>query len=493
VDHRADIYSLGVVFYEMLTGELPLGKFQPPSKKVQVDVRLDEVVLHALEKEPERRYQQVSQVKTAVETIVHSPQLEVRSPKSKLQSPKSEPGAGLARTAPVVPLPRGLAVARWMARILGTLLLAFYGLFILGEGLPPIATQPEGVQLSFTALGLMLLGFVVGWKREGAAALLICSGWTLWQISEGRITRTLFQTPLPVGLLYGYCWWGMHGRKSRAVGVATAALALALGLGMLFLPTSVRINGVVGDALTSQPVVNAELTLQPAPRQTRNSASIPNARSDKNGRFSLYVGWYAVGKKVSILAPGYQGLEASLGPRPLGRRQLTRDFQLQPTDFNAKIIQLSKPGTLVEEAIRLLGEPEAYCWGEQTFSRTNLPATYILRYPQGVEVMVSDGLVNELRSELPGPGFTWRGQLRLGSSLDEVLQALGPPSRTVVGQALDFAPDVLYKDIGGKPGRCYYSRPDQHIRLFFRGYRVCALYLPLTDEMSSNYKQPGPL
>ena len=73
VDHRADIYSLGVVFYQMLTGELPIGRFAPPSKKVQIDVRLDEVVLRALEKEPDRRYQQASEMKTRVETIATTP------------------------------------------------------------------------------------------------------------------------------------------------------------------------------------------------------------------------------------------------------------------------------------------------------------------------------------------------------------------------------------------------------------------------------------
>jgi len=69
VDHRADIYSLGVTFYEMLTGELPLGHFAPPSQKVQIDVRLDEVVLRTLEVEPEKRYQHASDVKMQVEEI----------------------------------------------------------------------------------------------------------------------------------------------------------------------------------------------------------------------------------------------------------------------------------------------------------------------------------------------------------------------------------------------------------------------------------------
>ncbi|HEY8961583.1 MAG TPA: protein kinase [Luteolibacter sp.] len=69
VDHRADIYALGVVLYEMLTGERPGKEVIAPSRKVQIDVRLDEIVLRALEKEPGRRYQTVEEFRTVVDTV----------------------------------------------------------------------------------------------------------------------------------------------------------------------------------------------------------------------------------------------------------------------------------------------------------------------------------------------------------------------------------------------------------------------------------------
>ena len=69
VDQRADLYSLGVMFYEMLTGELPLGRFELPSRKSTVDSRVDELVLKMLERNPNRRCQQASEIRLQLEAI----------------------------------------------------------------------------------------------------------------------------------------------------------------------------------------------------------------------------------------------------------------------------------------------------------------------------------------------------------------------------------------------------------------------------------------
>ncbi len=113
VDHRADIYSLGVVFYQMLTGELPGKRIELPSKKVQIDVRLDEVVLRALEENPEHRYQQVHEVKTRLETITGD------AAKPAISSGKPGDRSRLSRTMTI------------LAFVIGGVLLTFLGIIVL--------------------------------------------------------------------------------------------------------------------------------------------------------------------------------------------------------------------------------------------------------------------------------------------------------------------------------------------------------------------------
>jgi len=194
VDHRADIYALGVVFYQMLTGELPGKPLVPPSRaggKVSIDVRLDEVVLRALEKEPERRYQQASVLKTQVETIAATPPGSSRADEDQTEKRKAESGKAGTSQSLLTPAASGEPRFSRAAIIAAVSAVLFYAALVPGVAM--LSALPWGGEKNVALVAILVLclpviAVVTGvWLKQTPAQSLVVRlkalAWIAWVLS----------------------------------------------------------------------------------------------------------------------------------------------------------------------------------------------------------------------------------------------------------------------------------------------------------------------
>jgi tetratricopeptide (TPR) repeat protein/predicted Ser/Thr protein kinase len=249
-DHRADIYSLGVVLYEMLTGERPKETITPPSKRVQVDIRIDEIVLRALEKTPELRFATAADFRTQVEAAT-----EYRHPSIP---PAMPPSSDAGRKHPLGSwnAPAFEPLNRWMKPQLAVLLaLAVTG----GIGCLLYNYWLPG---SFGQVAAPVGGLIIGWITcvIAARAWFIPptegTRWTPWlrtifalvggvfavligslgiQELHGHRTLAAFMVTIAVAAFPSVVWWMFRTRqRSRlGIGLATVMLASVLGIGFV--------------------------------------------------------------------------------------------------------------------------------------------------------------------------------------------------------------------------------------------------------------------
>jgi len=168
------------------------------------------------------------------------------------------------------------------------------------------------------------------------------------------------------------------------------------------------------------------------------------------------------------------------------------------SDINKKIAQIDIDKATIEDVIRIFGEPIKYHWAGKSFTKDTLPSTYVAAYPDNFDIVFGNGKITELRFRGPKAGYVYQGKLKVGSSLDEVLEVVGQPTETVEGQTMPkLAKDnVLYKNIGGRKGYCYYyySRKDHGVQFYFLNYNVTDMTLTYPVEgRSRSFKTVQPI
>ena len=262
VDHRADIYSLGVVIYEMLTGELPIGRFAAPSEKVQIDVRLDEVVLRTLEKEPQRRYQRAVEIKSDVQSITSTDPAYAKTRIGQLApadrdtdpNPDTDPGhngePAFSSTRNTAALQQQEVAARYlltrqqlMDRVRGTLrplrrgqiLQIFVGIGLIAMGAQCWARHTDDTARLICGLIIHVYGVVVIGTAANVCTKIARVDYSEPVVSIRQRVDRIRTAYLRTGIVVGLVWWLMW-----------IPAAVSLGFDAVLFPQSLVISLAVG-------------------------------------------------------------------------------------------------------------------------------------------------------------------------------------------------------------------------------------------------------
>lgn len=105
-----------------------------------------------------------------------------------------------------------LITVRWAGRVISVLMVALMLAFVFDEGLPKLIQFSTPVMILFLAFFVIIAGYIVAWKKEGAGALLINSGtiffWAVNTVATGKLWMGWFLFVFPLTTIpFLYCWW----------------------------------------------------------------------------------------------------------------------------------------------------------------------------------------------------------------------------------------------------------------------------------------------
>jgi hypothetical protein len=397
VDHRADIYSAGVVLYEMLTGQLPIGHFDPPSQRPGVPHGLDGVVQRALAQQPERRYQAAREVRTDLELQGRTaPRRAPAEPRRRPPRLAPEPLFGIGLWAVAFVCTR-LILREFVQRELAATQDRAEAMRAAAERAARGGGVPPGYGLDPTAEPALSLA-----SHLGAAAV----AWLL------------------LGSVLGFAGLRrirISGGRSYGVGLAVLVAYLPLLLG-LNVALAVPIDAIADRDLRLAMTFVAVLVLGAADlwflaRETRRQRALCAAGETLGGR-----GWVWAGAALGMLA-----LATTLGPAivrlPPGPPVGTESARpLRAGDLlgvgRAEVLDLlGAPRTI---RVSSAGQDWAYC-GPDGVERPDA-----LSLQNGRVVAAADP---DLVLQSDGP----HGIPCLGQALEDLIRLLGPPLERSVG------------------------------------------------------------